>query len=52
MRKYRFQIQKCIDVEIEADNEIEARIEIIDHIDKYADLMVNDPYISDGEEIK
>lgn len=52
MKKYRFQIQNCIDVDIEADNEIEARIEIVDHIERYAGQMVNNPYISEGEEIK
>ena len=52
MKKYRFQVQKCIDVEVEADNEVEARMDIIDHIDRYADQMVADCYVSDGVEIK
>ncbi len=51
MAKYRFQIQNCIDVEIEAGNEIEARFEIVDTINRYADEMVQDPYVSDGVEI-
>jgi len=52
MSKYRFQIQSCIDVEVEADNEIEARIDIVDHINRYADQLSQDPYVSDGELIK
>ncbi len=51
MKKYKFQIQKCIDVEIEAENEIEARLDIVDNISRYADEMVQDPYVSDGVEI-
>ncbi len=47
MNRYRFQIQSCVYVEVEADNEIEARINIIDHLDRYADKMIEDPYISD-----
>lgn len=51
MKKYRFEMQNCINIEIEADNEIEARSEIIDHIDRYADQMIQDCYISDGAEV-
>lgn len=51
MTSYRFEIQKCITVVVEADNEIEARFDIVDHINRYADEMVNDPYVSDGVEV-
>jgi len=37
---------------VEADNEEEARLDIVDHIDRYADQMVQDPYVSDGVEVK
>ena len=52
MKKYRFQIQNCIDVEVEAENDVEARIELIDHLDRYADQMVADCCVSDGVELK
>lgn len=51
--KYRFQIQNCIDVVIEADNTEDARMEIINNLDYYADEMVDGScYVSDGEEAK
>ena len=50
MAKFKFQIQNCIDVEIEADNKEEARMQIIDNIKEYADQMANSSTVSDGEE--
>ena len=50
MGEYKFEIQSHIVVVVEADNEIEARMDIIDNLDRYADAMVKDPYVSDGEE--
>ena len=51
-RIFRFQIQNCIDVEVEADDKEEARIHLIDNIDDYAERMVNGScYVSDGEEV-
>jgi|GEM_PF-6003634 len=47
MTKYKFEIQSHIVVVVEADNEIEARMDIIDNIERYVDP---DPYVSDGEE--
>ena len=52
MPKYKFLIQSSIGVVVEADNEIEARMDIIDNLDRYADDIVKDPYVSDGEECK
>ena len=51
MKKYKFEIQSHIVVVVEADNETEARMDIIDNLDRYADAMVKDPYVSDGEEV-
>ena len=52
MPKYKFFIQSGIDVIVEANNEIEARFDILDNLESYADEMMGDPYISDGEECK
>ncbi len=49
--KYKFQIQNCIDVEIEAENKDEARIKIIDNLTDYADELINNCYVSDGKKI-
>ena len=50
MAKYKFEIQSHIVVVVEADNEIEARMDIIDNLDRYADDMMIDPDVSNGEE--
>jgi len=47
MPKYKFEIQSHIVVVVEADNETEARMDIIANLDIYVDP---DPYVSDGEE--
>ena len=53
MSKYRFEIQNCIKVEIEAENADEARMKIIDNLDDYADDMLDGScYVSDGEQIE
>ncbi len=53
MTKFRFQIQNCIDVEIEADNKEDARMNIIENIEDYADQMVDGScYVSNGDEIQ
>ena len=52
MPKYKFFIQSSIDVVVEADNEIEARFDILDNLWRYTDEMMEDPYISEGEECK
>ena len=53
MPKYRFEMQNCIDIEIEADNKDEARMKIIENMKDYADQMVDGScYVSDGEEVK
>ena len=52
MPKYKFLIQSSIGVVVEADNEIEARFDIMDNLDQYAHDMMEDPYVSEGEECK
>ena len=47
MIKYKFEIQSHIIVVVEADNKTEARMDLLDNLDKYVDP---DPYVSDGEE--
>ena len=51
MKTYRFEIQKCININIEADDEIEARMILIDNPSLFQDKMIEDCYISDGVEI-
>lgn len=52
MSKFRFQIQNCIDVVIEADNKEDARMQLVENTDDYADEMLGAScYISDGEEL-
>jgi len=52
MKQYRFEIQSCINVIVEADDEEEARLDIVDHIGRYADQVMQDPYVSEGVEVK
>lgn len=52
MSLFRFEIQNCIEVEIEGDNVEEARTNLINSLDDYADIMVDgNCYVSDGEEV-
>ena len=53
MAKFKFEIQSCIEVFMEADNAEEARVMIIDSIYNYAEDMVGqDCYVSDGVEVE
>jgi len=49
MAKYRFEIQNGISVDVEADNKEDARMKIIENLDDYAEKMIEDCYVSDGE---
>lgn len=52
MKKFRFQIQNCIDVIVEAETVEEARMELVENTEDYADEMLGAScYISDGEEV-
>lgn len=53
MKTYRFEIQNCIDVEIEAENVEEARMYLVENTEDYAERMVDSScYISNGVEIQ
>jgi hypothetical protein len=52
MKGYRFQVQKCIDIEVIGISAEQARTDLIDNLASYADDMIRDCYVSDGEEIK
>lgn len=52
MVKFKFQIQNCIDVEVDADNKEDARMIVIENIGDYAEQMVDSScYVSDGKEV-
>ena len=51
MKTYKFEIQNCINVEIEGDSPEHARMKLINELDKHADEMIGgNCYVSDGEE--
>jgi len=52
MPMFRFEIQNCIDVDVEADNVEEARMFIIENIKEYADDLIGDACVSNGMEKK
>lgn len=53
MKTYKFEIQNCIRVDIEAESVEEARMKIIESLDDYAEQMVDGScYVSDGRELK
>lgn len=52
IKKYKFEIQNCIKVIIEADNVEEAREIVMDNLDDYAEEFIESCSISDGEETK
>lgn len=52
MPTHEFEVQKLIKIQVECDNKDAARMYLVDNIQGYAIDMVNDCYISDGEEVK
>jgi hypothetical protein len=51
--KFRFQIQNCIDVDVEGDNAVDARMTLIGKLKDYADQMVDGScYVSDGDKVE
>lgn len=52
MKKFRFEIQNCINVEIEGDNKDDARMKLINSLEDYGDEMVRDSYVSNGVEVE
>ena len=52
-KKYRFEIQNCITVDMEGEDAEDARMKIIENMEDYADEMVDgSAYVSDGEEVE
>lgn len=53
MKKFKFEIQNCINVTVEAKDKESARMKVINNLEDYADQMVDgDCYISEGTEVK
>ena len=51
MKKFRFEIQNCINVIVDGDNKEEARMMLLENIDDYAEQMVDgSAYVSDGDD--
>jgi hypothetical protein len=48
MPLFKYEIQNCISVEIDARTAEDGRMELIENIDEYADSMIADCCISDG----
>lgn len=51
MKEFSFEISNTINVTVNASDKEEARMKIIDDIDNFADMLINDCYVSDGEEL-
>lgn len=49
MSRYKFEIQSCIMVEVEGNSKEEARTKIVDRLDHYKDIMMDNCRISKGE---
>lgn len=49
MPTHAFEIQNCIKKSVVANNVIEAREDLIDNLASFADDMINDCVVSDGE---
>ena len=52
MPEYKFTVQGFAEVEIEADNAEAARMMLIEEESLYEGKIMEDIYISDGEEVK
>lgn len=49
--KFRFQVQECLDIFVDATNAEEGRRKVIAMLER-GDIEFNDPYVSDGKEVK
>jgi len=52
VKKYEFEITNRIVIEMEGENQDDARVKVIDNLENYSEEMVSDCYVSDGKEIK
>ena len=48
MPTYTFEIQNCIKISVVADNQANAREDLIDNLASFADEMINDCVVSDA----
>ena len=48
MPTYIFEIQNCIKISIDADDQDDAREDLIGNLASFADDMINDCVVSDG----
>lgn len=51
MDKYMFEIQNCINIDVDANNAEEARKKLINNPSLYQDELIKDCYISDGRKV-
>ena len=51
MPTYIFEIQNCIKTTVVADNRTAAREDLIENLASFADDMINDCVVSDGEQV-
>ena len=49
MPTYTFEIQNCTKVSVDAENRDDAREDLIDNLASFADDMIKDCVVSDGE---
>ena len=53
MKKFKFEIQNCIEIEVSAESKEDARMMLVEDQSLYEDEMCGQScWISDGEEIK
>ena len=51
MPAYIFEIQNCIKTTVVADNRDAAREDLIDNLASFADELISDCVVSDGEQV-
>lgn len=51
MPTYTFEIQNCIKTTVVAENKDDARQDLIDNLASFADDMIDDCVVSDGEQV-
>ena len=50
--EYEFEIQSCCKVIVDAKSKEEARMKLVESDDLYYEELLENPYISDGVEVK
>lgn len=52
MPMYKFEVQNCITLEVDAIDAATAREDLIENLASFGDDMIQDCVVSDGEEVK